>query len=388
MRFSNEGWNELLLHNHSIRWLIGDIETENKLLKYILHPISRPLIVYIVLTVVEILVNAASGTLIIRNGNVTGYFQDFTHFPLWVSCILTSICIRYMLGKLHNAFFSETLLKGDKYNIHRNSSVDYQDLIAMKRGSGCGKWIVLAFGFMTFMTCLLMVYLPLAGLQEKSWGFLPSEYPLNYAVCLVGVFITFVLIGGNLAWYGIGCTAIGHKMLDSMKKLGNLKVIPVSPDGQGGFYVLAQFAFSIFLLCMTPLPFILAWIFTFGMTLGLMLALPFVLFFMVFAFFYPLWPAHSIMKSAKKDQLDHISELFEECYNTYVSLKPQDRSVSKVLANMNYMQTLYDRARKMPVWPFNMQMLTRFLSLILLPFITFLAKSGILKQIISFIFSS
>lgn len=61
--FSNEGWNKVIRHNHSIRWLIGDIETENSLLKGILHPVSRVIMISIVIMVIHLLANMASGTL-------------------------------------------------------------------------------------------------------------------------------------------------------------------------------------------------------------------------------------------------------------------------------------------------------------------------------------
>jgi len=57
-----------------------------------------------------------------------------------------------------------------------------------------------------------------------------------------------------------------------------------------------------------------------------------------------------------------------------VLLNPGDESLDEVLVQMSNLGTLYDRAKKMPIWPFNTQMIIRFASLILISFIPILVK--------------
>jgi len=80
------------------------------------------------------------------------------------------------------------------------------------------------------------------------------------------------------------------------------------------------------------------------------------------------------MKIAKERELEQISGMFNQWYEVCKSLKPGDESIDKVLARMNYIQVLYDRAKRMQVWPFNTRMLVRVFSLVLLSPITTIIK--------------
>lgn len=497
LRFSDEGWNQLILRNYSIRWLIGDIETDSKLTRVAFHHVSRITIVCIVIVGLSILVNAAFKTLTIeekapfsinlksqtelnngtisaglwwkfakrgilflrnptvsvkRSGekweiasnsgandnekkliiiglekkggewratfsneekrtiigigkkddeeelpgdhkrkyivtragnrlniseeNVRGLFEDSSYFTLLLSCAFVSLSMRHMLRKFHKAFFTLGLMKRSDFEEHKGVFEHYRGTLAMNRGSGYAKWAILVLVLMTSICFLFIFCLPLAGKGAKVWSMMPQNYPWHCAVASVFAVTFFALVPGNMIWYGIGCAVSGYKMLNGIKKRGQLEVIPVSADGKGNLYVLGQFSFALFLMCISMLPNTLAWLITFGVTLRFMIGFPTGWLTMVFAFFYPLLPAHSVMKMAREKELKHISELFEECRKKYVSLRPGDADMDEVLAKMNYIETRYDRAKKMSVWPFNIRMLARFLSLVFLPIITFFLKNS------------
>lgn len=278
-----------------------------------------------------------------------------------------------MLKRFHKAFFTPGLIKESDFDEQRSGFEKYRRILAMDPGFGYRKWAILVFGSIASAILLTMVHLPLSGLQVDVWSMMWTEYRLNYVLAVIGALFALGIVVGNMIWYGIGCAVSAHKMLNIIKESKHLKVTSVSEDGEGGFHVLAQFSFALFLICISILPHNLAWMFTFGATREFLIEFPLLWSAMGFAFFYPLWPAHSVMKTAKESELRHISELFEEYYDRYISLSPGDQDVDEVLAKMNNIEARYERAKKMQVWPFHIRTLDRLLSLA--PLITFLIRT-------------
>ena len=434
LRFSNEGWNQLILRNHSIRWLIGDIKTDGRATGVLFHYMFRAIIPCIVVMSLQFLVNRHSETLTIeekrlfsakldfRSGlndktispglrevfeakgislpqkamiegetprwvvrwvmtggareyiikeenkeeskdesmeqnaeeskvlgvyeDAIGFFEDFSYFALVLSCVFATMSIRHMLRRFHKAFFTPGLVKKHDFGRDQDVFEGYRSFLAMKRGSGYGKWVILPPIFTILIFSLVLVYLPLVGKGVKSWHVMPWVYPWNYISALIAAVIPFVLLLGNMIWYGIGCAVSGYKMLNRMKRNGRLEAISVSADGKGNLYILGLFSFALFLMCMSLLPYTLAWAFTFGVTSEFKIVFPIFWLFMIFPFFYPLLPAHSVMVMTKEKELKHISELFEECHKRYLALEPKFEDMDEVLATINHIENRYDRAKR------------------------------------------
>jgi len=371
--FSNEGWNELIRHNHPIRWLIGDIRVEGRLFRAIAHPVFRVIMTAVVFHTICLLASAASGTLWI-DGRPKGYFEDFTAFAFGISTILTLLAMRHMLKCFYGVFFIPSLIKGNDsdFEMYKDAPEHYRKTLSMERGSGYANRAIFAFGLVLLVVSVIVFLLPLKGWAVETWRSI--EYKWSYAAGAMANLLSFGLAGGNMLWYGIGCAVSGHRMLNRIKENDWLKPISIlSADRRSGFYMLARFSFAIFLMCASILPFTLCWLLVFGITIEFLVTTP-ILLLMIFVFFYPLWPAHSVMKIAKERELEQISGMFNQWYEVCKSLKPGDESIDKVLARMNYIQVLYDRAKRMQVWPFNTRMLVRVFSLVLLSPITTIIK--------------
>ena len=380
LKFTDEGFNSLISHNHSIRWLIGDVEiTFNptkpgkigkiwyRIFKVALVPWIRISIVFTFFYVLFFLLNKAFGTLVIE-GDVIGYKEDYVILTLITSGFLVLLSMRHMLAQFHNAFYTPGLLRGGDFERFQQVFKRYRDILAMK----CDwRWRTLIFGFMGVVILFFDVYLSFTGKQAQTWATMPLRYPWSWISNLIWSFFMWGIVVGNMLWYGMGCAICGHIMQDRIKKEGLLRVIPVSPDGKGGLYVLAEFSFSLFLMFISTMPFVLGWLFQAKFNLPFQIGFPLALLLMGISFFYALWPSHSAMKEAKKKEIERISLLFRRCYDHYVSLPAEDDNMDKILDQMSNLQVLYEKTEKMPVWPFNASMIIRFASLIVIPLTIF-----------------
>ena len=93
--------------------------------------------------------------------------------------------------------------------------------------------------------------------------------------------------------------------------------------------------------------------------------------FVTFFFFYPLWPIHNVMKAQKYELLKTLSEKLDPIYGEMTG--SADISAEN-LEKIEKLDRIYDRASKMPVWPFNIGGLIRFLTTVLIPFLGIIAN--------------
>jgi hypothetical protein len=86
------------------------------------------------------------------------------------------------------------------------------------------------------------------------------------------------------------------------------------------------------------------------------------------AFFGPLSVAHNTMKKAKHKQLLNISSQFDKLYQqVQQDLESDPKKLKGHSEIITELQNFYDMTNKFPVWPFNLQNITRFVSVYIVP---------------------
>ncbi len=84
-------------------------------------------------------------------------------------------------------------------------------------------------------------------------------------------------------------------------------------------------------------------------------------------FFAPLWPVHRLMKDRKHDFQMRISQEFDSCFrdvHDQIARGHVDRSEQAHLKSLNELQRYVDA---FPVWPFDLGMLSRFATMVVMP---------------------
>jgi hypothetical protein len=94
-------------------------------------------------------------------------------------------------------------------------------------------------------------------------------------------------------------------------------------------------------------------------------------FLVMFFFFYPLWPLHTVMKSQKFELLKTLSEKLDPIYDEIQ--EKEDISIENT-KKIEKLDRMYERARNMSVWPFNTGGLIRFLTTVFIPLLGIIAN--------------
>lgn len=95
-----------------------------------------------------------------------------------------------------------------------------------------------------------------------------------------------------------------------------------------------------------------------------------------FFFFYPLWGTHKAMRDEKNSVLDKLSIAMDEIYlNVYEEIASEGEAIrNKKLEKVERLDKIYQRANEMPVWPFDMNTIMKFMSTVAFPIATISIK--------------
>jgi hypothetical protein len=96
-------------------------------------------------------------------------------------------------------------------------------------------------------------------------------------------------------------------------------------------------------------------------------------------FFSPLLPAHRHMRMERDNLLLDIAGAFERCFRRCESERFGDAALPSNVEQLKALEHLYDRAQRMPVWPFSFLILAKFGATVVLP-VLFPVFSHILIQ--------
>lgn len=107
-------------------------------------------------------------------------------------------------------------------------------------------------------------------------------------------------------------------------------------------------------------------------------------FFALIAFFLPLWSTHQIMlkwREKKRSQMDHLEQCINklECRILEEADSMDEKEYGSVFRERELMEKVYRQHRTIPVWPFNISIITRFLLSQSIPVF------GIASQVLNFI---
>jgi hypothetical protein len=166
---------------------------------------------------------------------------------------------------------------------------------------------------------------------------------------------------------------------------------PLHPDSCGGLYPLGSLSmklnFGTFLFGLITAMGVLANIYTHKKPVFYPLNVLMVFSYFVCAviiFFLPLYAAHRRMKEAKYQTLHDINKQFEKTNKELLVNLKEARKVNKAkVSELESLRKMYEIASKMPVYPFNLQIITSFLGSIIAPTIVFLLQKCINSVLIA-----
>jgi len=208
--------------------------------------------------------------------------------------------------------------------------------------------------------------------EIKSWAF-QSDYTLTFIAQLITNFCQYWFIYPETIFLMVMTVFALVRIVREFSKHNVIVLTPVVKDEKGGLTPITQLCFHMVKILFFPLLFI----FSFMIQLGFMLPLFFGLFIyvllMVLTFVLPLAYIHWSMEEYKEKELLNIERLYKICQVKYQEIiRKKNDSVEEVIGLVREMvdiNNLFILTKKLPDWPYDFKIFTRFFSIIIIPII-------------------
>lgn len=307
-----------------------------------------------------------------------GVIKDYTLYALW-AVILFSLYFYYKFSKAAKKFLTadiKFILDTKKFTRQEISKTDsFLHKILAPEGIFKKLYLLFIALFIFFWVLnLLKGFTPVKYYGSDiwhswnhPWGFVFLKFTnLIYSTLFLAVFF-FRFVSGLFAF-----SVLFHKI---SKKNGFI-IKPLSPDNSGGLKILSNL--SIYFMYMV-LPFFLIYLSLIlrGSALlpGQQISLLALVFLLFITFFLPLGSVHNAMKRAKEAELNFVARAFT-ILNKDVKKRMKEKTfgatLNEEIESLEKIDFLYTKTEKMPVWPFNLDNLTRLVLAALVPVLLFI----------------
>ena len=141
-----------------------------------------------------------------------------------------------------------------------------------------------------------------------------------------------------------------------------IRLRPLNPDRAGGLGEIGKYSLRMILILVPPLLLIMTYVVFENLNIvfrcGLILYIP----LLIFAFFFPLSGAHKAMKKFKAKELKRLSCEFNRIYDAFTKGFNTEKisELSTRLKIIRCLDQLYNKAEKMPIWPFDTRTVAKF----------------------------
>ncbi len=196
--------------------------------------------------------------------------------------------------------------------------------------------------------------------------FSSNVYPISFVIRTIIEFIWIGFVLPHLLFKFIMVLHTMRSICHRLTKQNYLLIRPLSPDKAGGLGGLGTYSLKMVVILIPALLPLLLYI-IFG-ELNIMLSIGIILYvpLLLFTFFYPLSSAHYAMNKFKNEELQTLAGVFNRVYDEFtkdINTK-QFEDIPDDFEIMDKLSQLYEKADKMPVWPFNMETFGRFSALV------------------------
>ena len=222
---------------------------------------------------------------------------------------------------------------------------------------------------------LILIFNPLIMPSYESlqmWN--RADHMFGFIYSSVILFIIWGYLVPIALWNFIATVISVRKIVTKLEKANALKLRPIAPDGAAGLRPLGELTLSMIYTVGIPMIIVVQILFVATLN-NITIPLVIIYFILIFIiFFLPLGTAHNVMKKAKEDELEYLSVEFNRVYEHF---KNEDKIVNEsqreierhnTVQYMEDLSSLYRQVEKMAVWPFDVNIMTKFIITIIIPF--------------------
>ena len=259
----------------------------------------------------------------------------------------------------------------------RGQSETRKRTLTVVNSRGRAYWVVIA-KYVVGIAALASNMYSIAG-RADGWNGLAR--PVQFWLTFLYLTILTCFIANQLLVKYLQILWAQIRVTQELARQEVIVVRPMAPDKAGGLGSLGELSlgFTYFLIPFAAAELIhyYTWqVVTVGSAMGLVGLIPLLL----IVFFVPLRAAHRAMIDTKRMTLDGICEKHLETYQVIIADLKSGKGYESIAPRrkmLDMLAEMYDKADKMPVWPFNLRILARVLSIALGPLAVVLLRSMI-----------
>ena len=323
------------------------------------------------------------------NGKAIGLFEDIMFLPIWPVVILCCYIFHKIMKFLPTAVKSivkhtidpklsdeQTRKEKVKASVQEAASFIFQTSESRR---------ILSRTFDIVLSILLLISVVWAQFGELSkgpgdiidwadppyfWGNTHSIISLFFLAYISRIFISYV-IRISVAFRRLGGRLTDYDLLD---------IEPLHPDGAGGLGIVGDLTWRMALILAPPIIFTVPYYAYKGGDLPFWMVTIIGGILVPVVFFLPLWGVHDAMAKAKGQRIDILSKRFNIyspiMQNWYSGAEGTTKAQGiEARGEIEHIYAQYERVSKMPIWPFNINMLLKVSSILSMIIIHVIAGS-------------
>jgi hypothetical protein len=328
-----------------------------------------------------------------RGNRFVGYGEDLANHFYYVAFTISFFLVWGLIARFNQVFLGHhatsdalpplielgKLNPEDRYNYEKYVNEQVR-LITLQSDKAKLLFVALwAFGVIGYL--LLAVIYPIQSGQItgcKTWNFCFNHFPAMYYYGQFKDSLVNIIIGPSVLWVTVTITVAARRIVRFAAKEKLFHIVPLSPDGAGGLTPLGRLSLVLFYIVIVQLLYIVPTTLNLGFHIGYQILYPCFFAFAAFVFFWPLSAARLPMQTAKRQEMERLSQLVNRSYEQIRDNLKVDQTGRVVglekLEDFERLRQLYRDVRRMPVWPYDFTTLTRFSSIFAIPVIAFILQ--------------
>lgn len=234
--------------------------------------------------------------------------------------------------------------------------------------------------YLKYLIIALIMLSNAKALYFRTGGWNSSDFFLEFMLTLF--FVLFVVI--CLIEIVIKLSLLVFIQMRITSELSNnnlIKIEPLSLDKNGSLKSLGDLSLSFTYILIPFILISLTHYMTWGeLNIGFVLGLIALATAVVFLFFFPLGTVHNLMLHSKREFLQAMDkEYIILSNNLFNSIKESEEDINELKENAETLEGMYEQAKQMPVWPFDLKIIFKFFTVLLGPLAFIVIEYAIVK---------
>jgi hypothetical protein len=347
--------------------LFNELIENNKVLLFFLNKNkatkTRLFTIFVVLllpAIILFLLSSYHKTLLLRSVGFVGMIDDVLFLSIVFLAPMQLLILNTIINKF-NFYLSE--IPSFAKNINDKVLSDFFTKYKSQISENKKIWVVFKV-----LILLFFMYSNLNALYHRVGAWNSPNNILEFSITIIFVAVIIIVLM-EVSQKCLQIIIAQIQLTTYLSRNNFLDIKPLSLDKSGSLLSLSELSLSFTFILVPYILSSIAHYMTWGnFSVGFAAGIIMLTFSTFFLFFFPLGTVHTLMKRSKRKFLKDVDEIYIAATDRLlVELKNNDINYNETKGYCETIKKLYDKGKEMPVWPFDLKVIVKFLTIILGP---------------------